>query len=51
MSQTSDIQLDHGVIGETTSAFSIGSFWWAINTAVTISSLIEARDARFRAWS
>ena len=90
--------------GETTSAFSICSFWWAealamvgrledaialfhrlqshancvglfsediepqtgrllgnfpqaythvglINTAVTISELIEARDARFRAWS
>ena len=90
--------------GETTSAFSICSFWWAealamvgrledacrlferlmthancvglfsedieprtgmllgnfpqaythvglINTAVTISELLEARDARFRAWS
>jgi hypothetical protein len=57
------ITLNHGVIGNgrilalVSSSMLLGNFPLAythvelINTAVTISELLEARDARFRAWS
>jgi hypothetical protein len=54
MTAPCEVTLDHGVVGN---GPLLGNFPQAythvglINTAVTISELIEARDSRFRAWS